>query len=82
MACEGSQARGPVRAVAVGLHRGHRNVVSQLCLQPKPQLMARPDPPPTVRGQGSSQCPHGCYLGLLTAEPQREPQEENFTFHH
>ena len=36
----GSQARGPVRAVAAGLHQSHSNVGSELCLQPIPQLTA------------------------------------------
>ena len=38
----GSQARGSIRAVAVGLH--HSNVGSEPCLQPTPQLTAMPDP--------------------------------------
>ena len=32
MACGGSQARGPIRAVAVSLHQGHSNAGSKLHL--------------------------------------------------
>ena len=39
-----SQARGPVGAVAAGLHHSHSTAQSELCLQPTPQLMATPDP--------------------------------------
>ena len=40
----GSQARGPIRAVAAGLHQSHSNAGSESHLQPTPQLMATPDP--------------------------------------
>ena len=40
----GSQARAPIRAVAAGLLQSHRNVGSQPCLRPTPQLMSVPDP--------------------------------------
>ena len=39
-----SQARGPIRAVAAGLHQVHSNAGSKPCLQPKPQLRAMLDP--------------------------------------
>ncbi len=39
----GSQARGPIGAVATGLRQSHSNVVSEPCLQPTPQLTATPD---------------------------------------
>ena len=39
----GSQARGPVGAVATGLRQSHSNVGSELCLRPTPQLTATPD---------------------------------------
>ena len=39
-----SQARGPIRAVAAGLHCSHSNGESEPCLGPTPQLMATPDP--------------------------------------
>ena len=38
----GSQARGPIRAIAAGLHHSH--IVSKLCLQPAPELTTMPDP--------------------------------------
>ena len=40
----GSQARGPVRAVAAILCQDHSNLGSKPCMQPTPQLMASPDP--------------------------------------
>ena len=40
----GSQARGPVGAVATSLHQSHSNAGSEPCLQPSPQLTATPDP--------------------------------------
>ena len=44
MAYGGSQARGQIVATAVGLHHSHRNVGSEPCLRPMPQLTATPDP--------------------------------------
>ena len=40
----GSQARGPIRAVAGGLHHSHRNARSKPHLQATPQLTATLDP--------------------------------------
>ena len=42
----GSQARGPIGAVASGLHHSHSNVGSELRLhlRPIPQITAMPDP--------------------------------------
>jgi len=40
----GSQARGPIRAVAVCLCQSHSNSGSEPRLQPIPQPMAMPDP--------------------------------------
>ena len=40
----GSQARGLIGAVAASLCHSHRNLGSQLCLQPTLQLRAMPDP--------------------------------------
>ena len=40
----GSQARGPIGAVAAGLHHSHSNVGSEPRLRPIPQLTAMPDP--------------------------------------
>ena len=39
----GSQARGPIGAVAAGLHQSHSNAGSDQRLQPTPQLAATPD---------------------------------------
>jgi len=39
----GSQARGPIGAVATGLRQSHSNSGSELHLQPTPQLTATPD---------------------------------------
>ena len=59
MANEGSQARGPIRATAAGLCHSHSSAGSKPHLQPTPQLMVKPDPQPTGRGQGSNPKPHG-----------------------
>ena len=40
----GSQARGPIGAVAAGLHHSHSNTRSKPCVQPTPQLPAMQDP--------------------------------------
>ena len=40
----GSQATGPVRAMAAGLCHSHTNAGSELRLWPTPQLTAMPDP--------------------------------------
>ena len=39
----GSQARGPIGAVATGLRQSHSNAESEPRLQPTPQLTATPD---------------------------------------
>ena len=39
-----SQARGQIGAVAAGLFQSHSTMGSELHLEPKPQLMATPDP--------------------------------------
>ena len=44
MAYGGSQARGPIGAVATGLCHSHSNARSELHLRPTPQLKAQPDP--------------------------------------
>ena len=40
----GSQARGPIGAVAIGLHHSHSNTGSEPHLRPIPQLTATADP--------------------------------------
>jgi len=40
----GSQARGPIGAIATGLRQSHSNSGSEPRLQPTPQLTAMPDP--------------------------------------
>ena len=59
MAHGGSQARGPIGAVAAGLSQCHCNARSEPYLRPTPQLTAMPDPQPTERGQESNLQPHG-----------------------
>ena len=44
VAYRGSQARGQIGAVAVGLHHSHSNSGSKPRLQPTLQLTATPDP--------------------------------------
>ena len=39
----GSQARGPIGAIAAGLRQSHSNAGSEPRLQPTPQLTATPD---------------------------------------
>ena len=43
-AYQGSQARGPIGAVATGLHHSHSNTGSEPHLRPTPQLTVMPDP--------------------------------------
>ena len=43
-AYESSPARGPIRAIAAGLHHSHSNVGSKPSLRPTPQLTTTPDP--------------------------------------
>ena len=45
LAYGGSQARGPIGAVAAGLRYNYSNAESEPRLQPTPQLMATPDDP-------------------------------------
>ena len=71
----GSQAGGPIRAVAEGLCHRPSNARSKPCLQSAPQLMAMPDPYPTEQGQGSNLQRHGSQLDSLTTEPWWELQE-------
>ena len=59
MAYGGSQARGLIGDVAAGLCQSHSNAISELPLQPTPQLTAAWDPQPTERGQGSNLQPRG-----------------------
>ena len=46
MAPGGSQARGPIGAVAASLHNSHSNAESELRLCPTPQLTTTPDEMP------------------------------------
>ena len=55
----GSQAKGLIRVVASSLCHSHSNAISELLLQPTPQLMAMPDPYPTEQGQGPNLQPYG-----------------------
>ena len=55
----GSQARGPIRAVAASLRQSHSNEGSEPRLQSTPQLTATPDRQPTEQGQGLNPQPHG-----------------------
>ena len=55
----GSQARGPIGAVAASLHHSHNNQGSKPRLPPTPQLSVMQDPWPTEQGQGSNLRPHG-----------------------
>lgn len=48
----GSQARGCIRAIAMGLSHSHSNVGSEQCLRPTPQVTAMLYPEPAERGPG------------------------------
>ena len=61
----GSQARGPIRAVATGLCQSHSNTGPKPPLWPTPQLMATLDPQPTVWGQATNPQSHGSYSDLF-----------------
>ena len=54
----GSQARGPMRAIATSLHHRHSNTGSEPRLWPTPQLTAI-SYLPTEQGQGLNPHPHG-----------------------
>ena len=66
MAYRGSQARGPIRAVATGLHQSHSNSGSRLCPRPTSQLKATPE-----QGQGSNPQLHGFQSDSSTTAPGR-----------
>ena len=53
----GSQARGQLEAVAVGLRHSHSNARSEP-VPATPQLMATLDPQPTEEGRGLNLRPH------------------------
>ena len=65
MASGGFRATGLTGAAASGLHPSYSNARSRPCLQPTPQLMAKPDPGPTEQGQGLNLQPHGSYSDLF-----------------
>ena len=64
MAYGGSQARGPIRAVAAGLCQNHSNARSELSLQPIPELTAMPDSYPTDEAMDRT---HNLMVGLVSA---------------
>ena len=47
----GSQARGPIGAIAAGLRQSHSNAGSEPRLRPTPQLTATPDLNPLSKGR-------------------------------
>ena len=71
----GSQAWGPIGAVAASLRHSHSHARSELSLRPTPWLMATPDPQPTQRGQGWNLHPHRDNSGSLAhwARPGIKP---------
>ena len=58
-AYRGSQARGRIGAAAAGLHHSYKNAGSEPHQGPTLKLVAKPDPYPSKRGQGSNTHPHG-----------------------
>ena len=71
MAYGGSQARGPIGAVATGLHHSHSNARSKLNLRPTLQLTATPilNPLSEARDRTASSW---ILVRFVSAEPQRE----------
>ena len=59
MAYGGSQARGPIGAVATNLHQSHSNARSKLHLQTTSQLTVMTNPQGQDRGQEWNLQPHG-----------------------
>ena len=57
MAYGGSQARGPIGAIAAGLRQSHKG--SKSCLWPTPQLTAVLDPLTHLTRPGIELRPHG-----------------------
>ena len=57
------QARGPIGAVALGLHHSHSNLGIQ-AVSVTPALVTS-DPQPTEWDQGLNPHPHGYQLGLF-----------------
>ena len=55
VAHESLQARGQIRASVAGLCHSHSSAGSKPCLQPTPQLMARPDPQPMSKVRDRTQ---------------------------
>ena len=55
MAYGGSQAKGPVGAIAAGLCQSHSNARSEPRLQPTPQLTATLDPYPLSEARERTQ---------------------------
>ena len=67
LASGSSQAKGWIRATAASLHHSHAG--SEPSLQPTPQLMATPDPPPWVR-PGIEPASSWILVGFVAAAPQ------------
>ena len=59
MAYGGSQDRGLIRDVALGLRQSNSNAGSEPRLQPTPQLTATPIVNPLSKGQGPNPQPNG-----------------------
>ena len=62
----GSQARGPVKAVATGLHHSHGNAGSKLHLRPTAQLTAMLDPLTHWARPGMEAASSWILFGILT----------------
>ena len=66
----GSQARGPIRVTAAGLHHSHNNARSKPRLRPTPQLMPMLDPLPTDKDQPTTS---RFLVGFVSTAPRQEP---------
>ena len=68
----GSQAKGPMEAVATGPHPSHSHTRSEPSLRPTPQLVATLDPLTHGAGPGIEPASLCILVGFVTAEPRRE----------
>ena len=69
MAYGGSQARGPIGAVAASLYHSHSKARSEPHLQTTPQLTATLDPNLLSKARDQTASSWICLSGLLTTEP-------------
>ena len=67
----GSQARGPIRAAAAGLHHSHSHARPEPHLRPTPQLTAGMEPAPSRFLVGFVHAGNSCLAWFLDVAQQR-----------